>query len=606
MSRSRSRVNVAFVEDCDYSDDSAPEGNARSRVYAMSEPPDSPSPPPAKEIPNTSKSRSDKYRSSARRGTSSASSSDSTGHSSRKGRSEKRESHTRESRKKEAERQEELRKRDKKDERRQKAIERAQRESTKALKKVRPSGPKHSATQPIMSPPDHRPNYDDPSTYGHPPYGPPAGSRPRASTRPASYYSGQSARPPPSATGFPPGHGIPPPPSPFSVGTFPPPQMYPMMPPPSSVHSGPPTRSPGGMSAYFDNGPPPALHGRDLRSRFETRPSSALGFSPSQRSYLQEQFGYDDEPTHRPPTRTSRTKKHEVEDDRKRMPPPDYVPMRPRTTANSSTPFHPPPPGRPASRHGRTASRSKPCRRAPGYGGYEDDDFLGDDGLYQDIMPDNGSYDSRRMALARPQRRDSMYEDDDEEYDVGPMSMNNRMTRRGSVYNSHALGTGGVSLEDNNKYISALRYQDDVAGVSPMPLTAESLRKANRRGEVASSRSTRSSGSHDDSDYKRSNTTGFTQSSNGEDFTIKVSGAAVVRLGNAEIECEDSEITFSNGMPRFGGDQASTIYQLEDSRSRVERKALPHRPRAPSHSEARNRGYAPSHAPYESPFPSFY
>lgn len=206
-------------------------------------------------------------------------------------------------------------------------------------------------------------------------------------------------------------------------------------------------------------------------------------------------------------------------------------------------------------------------------------------------------------------------EDDDDEFDVSPGV--SRGGRRGSMHTA-ALGSGGVSLE-KARYLDAMRYQDDVHGSLPMPLTAETLRKATKRGEGASSRSTRSSDSRDESEYKRSNTTGITRSSSGapDEFTIKVSGAAVVRFEGAEIECDDGEITFSNNRPgtsRVGSDRASTVYQLEDSRSRYERKALPplaHRPRAPSQSDTQSRAYAPSHAPYEHApydptFPSYY
>lgn len=176
------------------------------------------------------------------------------------------------------------------------------------------------------------------------------------------------------------------------------------------------------------------------------------------------------------------------------------------------------------------------------------------------------------------------------------------------MYGSVALPTGGVSLDDK-KYTDALKYQDAVSGGSQMPLTAESLRKASKRGTVPSSRSTRSSGSRDDSDYKRSNATGLTRTSfNSDDLTIKVSGGARLRLpGGAEIECEDGgDITLTTrpSRSRSGSDKASMIYpQLEDSRSRLGRKALPlpHRPRAPSQSDSQSRGYAPSHAAYDFP-----
>jgi hypothetical protein len=229
---------------------------------------------------------------------------------------------------------------------------------------------------------------------------------------------------------------------------------------------------------------------------------------------------------------------------------------------------------------------------------FDDDDLLGENDLFHDLSP-QPPYPQRRKSMARTRRESLVYDDD--EYEITPAG---RSSRRGSIYGGAELGSGGASLESENRYMDALRYQEDVSGGAPVPLTAETLRKANKRGErVASSRSTRSSGSHDESEYKRSNTTGITRSSSGgDDFTIKVSGPALVRVNGAEIECEDSEITFSNGGPggsRGGSDHVSTMYQLEDRSHHRERKALPHRTRAPSQSDSQSRGYAPSHAPYD-------
>jgi hypothetical protein len=229
--------------------------------------------------------------------------------------------------------------------------------------------------------------------------------------------------------------------------------------------------------------------------------------------------------------------------------------------------------------------------------GYDDEDFLGDDDLFHDISP-NASFDQRHAVVPRSRRDSVSY--DHHDYDIVPATTRGR---RSSMYGS-ALTSGGVSL-DEKKYTDALKYQEAVGGASQMPLTAETLRKASKRGAVASSRSTRSSGSHDDSEYKRSNATGLTRTSfNSDDFTIKVSGGARVRVPGAEIECEDGgEITFSTRPSGSrASDKASMIYpQLEDSRSRYEQRALPHRPRAPSQSDSQSRGYAPSQAGYDYP-----
>ncbi|KAH8121574.1 hypothetical protein FP744_10004293 [Trichoderma asperellum] len=151
----------------------------------------------------------------------------------------------------------------------------------------------------------------------------------------------------------------------------------------------------------------------------------------------------------------------------------------------------------------------------------------------------------------------------------------------------------GVDFEEDHRYFDALRYQEDVSGGTPMPLTAELLRKASKRRDSNSSRSTRSSGSYDKSDYKQSNTTGHTIPSSAahDDFIIKLSGAAVVKMPGAQIHYDGGEITFSSGRDRAldsrppgaslaSSNKESVTYQLDDEQSsHMERKA-PHAPHA--------------------------
>lgn len=192
------------------------------------------------------------------------------------------------------------------------------------------------------------------------------------------------------------------------------------------------------------------------------------------------------------------------------------------------------------------------------------------------------------MALAREHRRSGGY---DNGFDVVPASSR---PRRMSTY-----GAGGASLERDDKYYDAMRYQDDVGG-SQVPLTAATLRKAARPQGATSSRSTRSSESRDESEFRNSSTTGITRSSsnNPDDVVIELPDGTVIRMPAAEIKYTDSgDITFMSRAPgsRASSDR-STIQQLEESRSRVdrmERKALPHRARAPSQSDSQSRGYAP-------------
>jgi hypothetical protein len=144
---------------------------------------------------------------------------------------------------------------------------------------------------------------------------------------------------------------------------------------------------------------------------------------------------------------------------------------------------------------------------------------------------------------------------------------------------------GRHSVSSNSDYEEKLRqaaaYQDGVAGGPQVPLTAETLRKASKNG--GSSRSTRSSGSHDESDYRQSNTntTRTTRSSNNneEDFTIRIKGVRSVEVGGAKMHCDDgAEINIaSRATPGYRGSSDKSSYidpedrRIEDRRGRIER-----------------------------------
>jgi hypothetical protein len=289
------------------------------------------------------------------------------------------------------------------------------------------------------------------------------------------------------------------------------------------------------------------------------------------------------------------------------MPPPTTpfrAPPQTVTRQKTRTPSRPPPSGR--SRVGFADQH-----------GYDDEEFADSPGLFADSP--EAQFD-RRTALARTRRSSVAY--DNYGADIIPARSTRRgsvayeqrgidivparNTRRDSFYDYEQSMDSGDGSFDEDKYLDAMKYQDDINGGPAMPLTADALRKASnpRLGGGSS----RSSGSHDDSEYKRSNTTGLTRSSSSDtdNVTIKVSGSAVVRVSGAEIECGDGgEITFSrpnNGTSRVGSDRASSYYQLEDVQPRVERKALPYRPHTPSRSDSHHRGYSGNHAPYD---PSF-
>jgi len=151
----------------------------------------------------------------------------------------------------------------------------------------------------------------------------------------------------------------------------------------------------------------------------------------------------------------------------------------------------------------------------------------------------------------------------------------------------------------------AARYQDDLAGGPQLPLTAETLRKADRSG--TSSRSTRSSGSHDESEYKQSATTRTTRSTapgNDEDVTIRVKGSTVLKIGNTEMQCNDGaeiNITSRNGNTEFrsmASDRSSYI-DHDDRRTRVD--APSSRARAQSRAKSRPRSFSRPQSQYDPP-----
>ncbi|KAH6603274.1 hypothetical protein Trco_008049 [Trichoderma cornu-damae] len=521
----------------------------------------------------------------------------------------------------------------------------------RGLKKTRPAPPKHAASQPVVSQGAYRRGQlENPAAYG---VQQPAasGQRPRAKSRPSSYYGGQPPQPPLDMAWVGPHPPLPPPPpGAFAMSSFPPPPMFPPGGPP--MHPGMPLPSPMGMGPplFFDGpmGPPPPP-GERLRHRFDGRPSSSMGFGspPEAIGYLPDEYDdYEDEPSQRVarrPPRAKRAPPPPEERERRKMPPADFLPKRTQSARPTAGAFKPPQAARepmrePPREHLREQARERPLsrpaqqrappshRRSVGFvdQAFDEDDFSGEVDLYQEVPPNQ-----RRTALTRT-RRSSSVAYDQNGYDIVPAG--NR-GRRASLYGHGPHDSlGGVSLEEDNRYFDALRYQEDVSGGTPMPLTAESLRKASKRAELASSRSTKSSGSHDESDYKRSHTTGLTTQSSApvgrsDDLTIKVSGQGVVKVPGAQIECDGGEITFSSsrgagagagvgagtgtgagpgpgsgppGASRAGSDKESTVYQLDDARSsRMDRKALPHRPRAASQSDVHSRIYAPLHAPYE-------
>ncbi|GKT48887.1 uncharacterized protein ColSpa_09068 [Colletotrichum spaethianum] len=474
---------------------------------------------------------------------------------------------------------------------------------------VRPSA-KHVKTAPVVhtQPSDQyrRPRFeDDASQYG---IQPAPGSRPRAmSTRPSSYY-GPGSRPPtsnkqwhaaqatspftpaPNSSPFAPSPHAPPHVSQHASSPFAPAPMPMPMPGHSPFAPGtsypPPAWGPGGVpypmqapapqtpTDYFPPAPiASSPQHSNLARRFQQRPSSAMGHRSMSGSFDYEDYGptYEQENI----VRRQSFKSRDVED-RKLMPPP---PPRSRTTAPPRQALHPPPPQR------QIASQ-----------GYESDDFDGDGSMYQDIVPQGYEYDDGVVSRPRSHRRgSSTYSRDG--YQIEPVPV----PRSGRRHSYMAGESGSMS---QSKYDSAaaaaLAYQNGVSGAA-VPLTAAALSKAEKKSK--SSRSSGSSGSRDESEFRRSATTRTTRSltGDGEDITIKVTGQAVLRVGNAEIQCQDGgEINISQPGRLGGSDRASTIYS-DDRRSRIMER-LPIRARSPSQSDSYSRSHADGYEYARIPF----
>lgn len=129
-----------------------------------------------------------------------------------------------------------------------------------------------------------------------------------------------------------------------------------------------------------------------------------------------------------------------------------------------------------------------------------------------------------------------------DEFDKRRIETANNGRRRQSYYEQSAsIGSGGsAGSRWENKAAQAASYQAEISG-SALPLTDALLRQQRRQG--GSSRSTKSSGSRDESDYRQSATTRTTRSVSSpedENVTIKVTGNARVTVSGAQIDCNDS------------------------------------------------------------------
>ncbi|KAK4163525.1 hypothetical protein QBC43DRAFT_56585 [Cladorrhinum sp. PSN259] len=417
-----------------------------------------------------------------------------------------------------------------------------------------------------------------------------ATTRPRAKSRPASYL-GNSSKPPLANARYyhsqTPGPNMPTSyPSPPSWG---PPPSGP--PPPPVGHSGPPmpypqpSHSPVIMQGPPMPPPPPPEFFRPLESRFGSfpRPQSALSFRPPPR---QLEYEYEDPPMERSlvrrPSTNRKLSKHHDED--RSMPPP----RRPQSARPQSMSFAPPP--------------TTPARRRVGF---EEQD-LDEIPFFSDSSP-LAPYDYGGIPY-RPRGRAPSIGPTDFAYEPEySTEIAGRSLRRNSYYGGGELlsTSSGSNYEDQVR--AATRYQDDVMGGPSLPLTTESLRKVRNGG---SSRSTRSSGSHDESEYRTATTRTTHTSNNDEDVTIRVKGNTVLKVGGAEMQCHDGAeiniISRGGGGLRIGSDDASYL-DHDDRETRIDIPSSRSKSRARSFSRpAPYSRYDPSPIDYDGYAPDPY
>ncbi|PKS11667.1 hypothetical protein jhhlp_001818 [Lomentospora prolificans] len=405
-------------------------------------------------------------------------------------------------------------------------------------------------------------------------------------------YHGPKSHPPPANAGFYAAQQ-------FSTSPFAP--SLPGYPPSQQVYGSSYGSSygghPAGIAASHSPLPPPspvdnymeAHHHEHLKQRFQqSRPASAIGIRQTRRpSY------YDDHEDEESLPRIGRKPsvkaggKDRDSQDRAAMPPP------PRPKSTRPIVLRPPPPQTHKTR------------------GYDDESFAGESLMYRDMgrdipprdiprdIPRDMARRSSDFSTSQPRtRRMSMIPGDSSLQLQGPREVRSRPN---SIY-------GGVDVDDldyeygysdkvHEQLMKAGAYQDSVAGGLTQALTKDALQKVTKRSQGGSSRSTRSSSSHDESEWRHSATTRTTRSIVGdEDVTIKVKGHAVVEVSGTKIECQDGSAISISSRPSqpqgrlIDSDKGSTVY--DDRKSRVER--LPHRSRAISQS-----GYARNHPVYE-------
>ncbi|KAH0441651.1 hypothetical protein CcaCcLH18_01911 [Colletotrichum camelliae] len=511
---------------------------------------------------------------------------------------------------KERDRPEERRRRKKDD---HKAADRREQERPTPKKSAVRPPVKHVKTAPVVhtQQPDEyrRPRFeDDSSQYGIQPAQAP---RPRGmSNRPNSYY-GQGTRPPPANERWYAQNA----PSPYAPSPMAPSPMQPM-PQQSPFTPGMPYAhpqewaQPGGMpypappssaNDYFPPphhapppqhaGPPqpaPAPQGQaHLAQRFQ-RPSSAMGHrSISTGSYEHDPYEKENMPRRRSvKIRPAEDDPRQLRDDPRQLMPP---PPRPKTSQPSRQAVKGPPRQKPAPK------MPPPRQIAPA--SYDSDTFDDDESLiYQQVV--QYEYDDGVVERPRAHRRGSSAYSR-EGYHIEPAA--GRARRHSYMAAADSYPEPKVGSYSEHKMAeaqhAAMAYQNGVSGGPSAPLTAAALKAKQSK----SSRSSGSSESRDDSEYRQSATTRTTRSSaiESEDVTIKVTGSAVLKIGGAEIQCQDGgEINITQPSRNGGSDRASTVYS-DDRPTRRDSRPLPIRARADSwnRSQVSDYSYVPQGRP---------
>ncbi|PHH60144.1 hypothetical protein CDD82_2349 [Ophiocordyceps australis] len=445
---------VAHVEDA--ADEDAEEGIMSTRKYATSVAQQ------FKERPNTSRSRADRRPAQA---AAVVTDSDSTARpSDRKARDGRRQSGLRDALGADGHGGHGRRDKTPRDEARpQRTRTEKDRESSRPpQRKQRPAAPKHASSHPVVQQGAYaKPCADDPAYYGvkqtvH------AALRPRAQ----SYYGGHHGQPPPplGPSSWYSGHHMP---SSVPMGSFPPP-VWSGMPPqhaygPRMPHS--PGAPPPGYLDLFASSPTRHSH---LRSRFESRAPSPMGFRPPPAVHDSRSDDYGHDGLGMPFGGAPRT------NDSARMPPPPFIPpKRPQSAVPQASSFRPPASVRHASR--QTHSRPPPLHRksvnyddVPHFDDDGHDDSLDEDGqsLFNDNSPSPCMHGPR--VASRPRRGSLMYSHPD--CDLMPATGRGR---RSSLYSSSPLATGDGRLGES-KLDAAIKYQEDAAAAGAnKPLNAK-------------------------------------------------------------------------------------------------------------------------------------